>query len=42
MPMHNPPHPGEIVRQECLEPLGLQLAAVFLVLRGPQRLGDGG
>ncbi len=23
MPMHNPPHPGEIVRQECLEPLGL-------------------
>lgn len=23
MPMHNPPHPGRIVRQECLEPLGL-------------------
>ena len=23
MPMHNPPHPGEIVRHECLEPLGL-------------------
>ena len=22
-PMHNPPHPGEIVREECLEPLGL-------------------
>ena len=21
--MHNPPHPGEIVRHECLEPLGL-------------------
>ncbi len=23
MPMHNPPHPGEIVKYECLEPLGL-------------------
>jgi addiction module HigA family antidote len=23
MPMNNPPHPGRIVRQECLEPLGL-------------------
>jgi addiction module HigA family antidote len=23
MRMHNPPHPGRIVRQECLEPLGL-------------------
>ena len=22
MPMHNPPHPGEIVRWDCLEPLG--------------------
>lgn len=21
--MNNPPHPGEIVRSECLEPLGL-------------------
>ena len=25
MPMKNPPHPGRIVRQECLEPLGLSL-----------------
>ena len=25
MPMHNPPHPGRIVRQECLEPLGLSV-----------------
>lgn len=24
--MHNPPHPGEIVRMECLEPLGLSVA----------------
>ena len=23
MPMQNPPHPGEIVRAECLDPLGL-------------------
>ena len=23
MPMQNPPHPGEIVKLECLEPLGL-------------------
>ena len=23
MPMYDPPHPGEIVRYECLEPLGL-------------------
>ncbi len=23
MPMRNPPHPGEIVRWECLESLGL-------------------
>ena len=21
--MHNPPHPGEFVRRQCLEPLGL-------------------
>ncbi len=24
--MHNPPHPGEIVKFECLEPLGLSVA----------------
>lgn len=23
MPMQNPPHPGEIIKWECLEPLGL-------------------
>jgi addiction module HigA family antidote len=27
MPLHNPPHPGEIVQWECLEPLGLTLEA---------------
>jgi antitoxin HigA-1 len=25
MPMKNPPHPGRVVRQECLEPLGLSV-----------------
>ena len=23
MLMHNPPHPGKVVRRQCLEPLGL-------------------
>lgn len=26
MPMKNPPHPGRIIRQECLEPLGLSVS----------------
>ena len=32
MSMHNPPHPGEILRSLCLEPLGLSVteAAVGL------------
>ena len=25
MPMKNPPHPGRIVRQDCVEPLGLTI-----------------
>ncbi len=25
MPMQNPPHPGEIVKRECLDPLGLSV-----------------
>ena len=25
MRMHNPPHPGEIIRSLCLEPLGLTI-----------------
>ena len=33
MPIHDPPHPGEIVREECLEPLGLT------VTRAAQGLG---
>jgi antitoxin HigA-1 len=27
MEMHNPAHPGEIVREECLKPLGLSVTA---------------
>jgi hypothetical protein len=23
--MHNPPHPGEVIRELCLEPLGLNV-----------------
>ncbi len=26
MLMHNPPHPGNVVRRQCLEPLGLTVA----------------
>lgn len=25
MPMNNPPHPGEIVRKDCIEPLDLTI-----------------
>ena len=25
MPMHDPPHPGGLVRRQCLEPLGLSV-----------------
>ena len=27
MKMHNPPHPGEVLRALCLEPLGLTVTA---------------
>ncbi|MDZ7750887.1 MAG: HigA family addiction module antitoxin [Gammaproteobacteria bacterium] len=27
MLMHNPPHPGEVLRELCLEPLGLSVTA---------------
>lgn len=33
MPMHSPVHPGELVREECLVPLGLN------VTRGAEVLG---
>jgi addiction module HigA family antidote len=27
MPIHDPPHPGEAIREFCLEPLGLTVTA---------------
>ncbi len=27
MLMHNPPHPGEVIRELCLEPLGISVTA---------------
>ena len=32
MPMKNPPHPGRVVRQDCLEPLGLTVTEGAKVL----------
>ena len=32
MAMHSPPHPGRVVRQECLEPLGLTVTDAAKVL----------
>jgi addiction module HigA family antidote len=32
MPMKNPPHPGRIVLEECLEPLGLSVTAAAKAL----------
>jgi addiction module HigA family antidote len=32
MPMKNPPHPGRIIRRDCIEPLGLTITAAAKVL----------
>ena len=32
MPMHDPPHPGEHVRYDCLEPLGLTVTKAAQIL----------
>lgn len=32
MPMKNPPHPGRVVRQDCLAPLGLTVTEAAVVL----------
>lgn len=32
MPMKNPPHPGRVVRQDCIEPLGLTVTEAAKVL----------
>ena len=41
MPMHNPPHPGEIVRHECLEPLGLTVTRAANGLGVTRQAEDG-
>jgi addiction module HigA family antidote len=30
--MHNPPHPGEVIRELCLDPLGLSVTAAAKAL----------
>jgi antitoxin HigA-1 len=32
MPMKNPPHPGRIVQEECLQPLGLSVTSGAKIL----------
>jgi addiction module HigA family antidote len=32
MPMKNPPHPGTVVLQECIEPLGLTITEAAAAL----------
>ena len=29
MAMHNPPHPGGIVKRQCLKPLGLTVSTMY-------------
>src|ERR1700746_2510201 len=36
MPMFNPPHPGELIRTEIIEPLGLSVTAAVKVLGVPR------
>ena len=41
MEVHNPAHPGEIVREECLKPLGLAVTAAAEALGiTPKALSD--
>ena len=37
MRMKNPPHPGRIVRQECIEPLGLTVTEAAKRLGGTRQ-----
>jgi addiction module HigA family antidote len=32
MKMHNPPHPGEVLRELCIEPLGITVTAAAKAL----------
>ena len=35
MPMKNPPHPGDFIRTEIIEPAGLTVTAAAAALQGP-------
>jgi len=35
MPMRNPPHPGDFIRTEIIEPAGLSVTAAAAALRWP-------
>jgi plasmid maintenance system antidote protein VapI len=39
MKMHNPPHPGEIIRRLCLEPLSLSVTDAASALGVTQAQG---
>ena len=41
MSMYNPPHPGRVVRQECIEPLGLTIARAAEPLGSPGKPSTG-
>jgi addiction module HigA family antidote len=36
--MHNPPHPGEVIKELCLDPLGLTVTAAAEGLRISRRM----
>ncbi len=43
MRLNNPPHPGRIIRQECIRPLGLSVTAAARAWRGatdPEQSGQ--
>ena len=43
MVMHNPPHPGEVIREFCIEPLGLSVTQqaqydLWQAMQGAERI----
>ena len=41
MSMHNPPHPGGVVKRQCLEPMGSTVCRVFATIPISQTLRCG-
>lgn len=41
MKMYNPPHPGEVLRQMCLDPLGLTVTRAAKALRVSRKTVSG-